>query len=83
MTRQEKIEQAIMTGDPVKAAVQLFGGNESDRCLWGWYCGHMGRDVFRELVYQKWRENEVEGQPRNPAAAFQKLLKLALPKTHG
>ncbi len=80
MTRQEKIEQAIMVGDPVKIAVQLFGGNENDRRLWGWYCGHIGRDIFRDLVFQKWRENEVEGHLRNPAAAFQKLLKLALPK---
>ena len=75
-----QIEQAIWTGDPVVAAVRLFNGSLDNRRLWGWYCHRLGKERFRELVYQKWRENEADGMPRNPAAAFQALLKKALPK---
>ena len=69
------IEEAIWVCDPVKVALQLFGNTEDNRRLWGWYCKRLGRDEFRGVVYQKWRENEVDGMPRNSAATFQKLLK--------
>ena len=29
-----------------------------------------GEDVFRELVYQQWRENNADGAPRSYAAVF-------------
>ena len=33
-----------------------------------------GEDVFRELVYQQWRENNADGAPRSyPAVFFAKL----------
>ena len=74
------IEEQIWTGDPVLVAVGLFRGTEDNRRLWGWYCRQLGREAFRQLVYQKWRENETDGAPRNPAAAFQAMLCRYLPK---
>ena len=36
-----------------------------------------GEDVFRELVYQQWRENNADGAPRSyPAVFFAKLYAL-------
>ena len=58
------IEEQIWTGDPVLVAVGLFRGTEDNRRLWGWYCRQLGRAAFRQLVYQKWRENETDGAPR-------------------
>ena len=77
----KNIEEQIWTADPVKVAVELFRGSEDNRRLWGWYCRRLGREAFRELVYRKWRENEAEGQPRNPPAAFQAVLCTCLPKS--
>ena len=58
------IEEQIWTGDPVLVAVGLFRGTEDNRRLWGWYCRQLGREAFRQLVYQKWRENETDGASR-------------------
>ena len=74
------VEEQIAVCDPVKVAVRLFNGTERNRLLWGWYCRTMGRDRFREYVYQKYCENKEAGMPRNPAAAFQAMLNRALPK---
>lgn len=74
------IGEAIFVCDPVKIAVMIFHGNDDNRRLWGWYCREMGRERFREILYQKWRENEIDGMPRNPPAAFQATLCAALPK---
>ena len=74
------VEEQIFACDPVKVAVQLFHGTERNRHLWGWYCRTMGRDRFRDYVYQKYCENKEAGMPRNPAAAFQAMLSRALPK---
>ena len=75
-----QVEEMIWTTDPVKAAVKLFGGTDDNRRLWGRYCKRLGRDRFRELLFQKFRENKVDGEPRNPPAAFQAMLCKVLPK---
>lgn len=75
------IEDEIFACDPVKTAVRLFNGSEDNRRLWGWYCREMGRERFRELLHQKWRENQADGELRNPPAAFQVLLKRAFIKS--
>ena len=33
-----------------------------------------GEDAFRQLVYQQWRENAIDGEPRSRAAAFMAKL---------
>ena len=33
-----------------------------------------GEDAFRELVYEQWRENMIDGRPRSCAAAFMAKL---------
>ena len=33
-----------------------------------------GEDAFRQIVYQQWRENAIDGEPRSRAAAFMAKL---------
>lgn len=39
-----------------------------------YYLKRLGEDRFRDLVYQQWRENEIDGAPRNVTAAFMDKL---------
>ena len=77
------VEEEIYVCDPVKVAVRLFHGSEDNRLLWGWYCRTLGREQFRDILYQKYCENKVDGALRNPAAAFQVTLKRALIRANG
>ena len=38
------------------------------------YVRRIGEDAFRQLAYQQWRENAVDGEPRSRAAAFMSKL---------
>ena len=37
----------------------------------------IGEDAFRQLVYQQWRENGIDGEPRSRAATFMAKLNAA------
>ena len=38
------------------------------------YVRRIGEDNFRQLAYQQWRENAIDGEPRSRAAAFMSKL---------
>ena len=38
------------------------------------YVRRIGEDAFRQLAYQQWRENAVDGEPRSRAATFMAKL---------
>ena len=42
--------------------------------LMRWYVRMLGEETFRQLAYQQWRENVVDGEPRSRAAAFMAKL---------
>ena len=39
-----------------------------------WYVRAMGETAFRETVYRQWRENAIDGEPRNRAGALMAKL---------
>ena len=38
------------------------------------YVRRIGEDAFRQLAYQQWRENVIDGEPRSRAATFMTKL---------
>ena len=38
------------------------------------YVRRIGEDGFRQLAYQQWRENAIDGEPRSRAAVFMSKL---------
>ena len=38
------------------------------------YVRRIGEDAFRQIAYQQWRENAVDGEPRSRAATFMAKL---------
>ena len=61
--------------DPVQTAMIVFrlplysNGFNNPRLL-RWHLRKLGEENFRQLVYDQWRENGIDGNPRNTAAAF-------------
>jgi len=68
--------------DPVETAMVVLGipkvsnGYHNARIM-RYYVRLLGEDAFREIVYQQWRENSVDGKPNNVAAAFMDKLYFA------
>ena len=68
--------------DPVETAMVVLGipkesnGYHNARIL-RYYVRRLGEDSFRDLVYQQWRENSIDGTPHNVAAAFMDKLYFA------
>ena len=70
--------------DPVQAAMialnipatRLWNGKVYTHAgLMRWLIPQVGgEDAFRELVYEQWRENMIDGRPRSCAAAFMAKL---------
>ena len=48
-----------------------------------YYLRGIGERAFRELVYQQWRENVIDGLPRSTVAAFMDKLYIAFHGTPG
>ena len=42
-----------------------------------YYLRRLGEENFRQIVYQQWRENDVDGEPRSKIAALMRKLWLA------
>lgn len=91
VTRQFILNPEISEGhfsDPVQVAlialkIPQIGHTEDGRIfnharIMRWYIRAIGEDCFRELVYQQWRENAIDGEPRSRAAAFMSKLYAAL-----
>ncbi len=46
--------------------------------IFRYYVDRLGEQTYRELVYQQWRINCIDGTPQNTASAFCDMLYLAL-----
>ena len=58
-----------------KTSVGTDGRTYNNPRLMRWMIPRIGgEDAFRELVYEQWRENTIDGRPRNSAAAFMAKL---------
>ena len=82
------------TYDPVQVALAVLripkasqgvdGKQYNNSRIMRWYIRIIGEDAFRDLVYRQWRENAIDGEPRNRSAAFMaKLWKFAFPTKGG
>ena len=61
--------------DPVQTALYVFrlplmSNGYNNAKLMRWHLRRLGEETFRQLMYDQWRENDVDGSPRNVAAAF-------------
>ena len=68
--------------DAVQTTLYVFGlptvsnGYNNARIL-RYYLRRLGEENFRQIVYQQWRENDIDGAPRNKIAALMRKLWLA------
>ena len=61
--------------DPVQTALYVFrlplmSNGFNNAKLLRWHLRRLGEETFRQLMYDQWRENDIDGSPRNVAAAF-------------
>jgi len=61
--------------DPVQTALVALGipartPERNYALIFRWHLRRVGEEAFREIVYEQWRENQIDGAPRNVAAAF-------------
>ena len=65
--------------DPVETAMAVFGipvssnGRNNARIL-RWHVRRLGEDTFRQVMYDQWRENAIDGAPESLIAAFTRKL---------
>ena len=52
----------------------LNGRQYNNAHIMRWYVREFGEDSFRQLAYQQWRENVIDGEPRSRAAVFMAKL---------
>ena len=61
--------------DPVETAMAVFripktsNGRNNARIL-RWHVRRLGEETFRQLVYDQWRENAIDGAPESVIRAF-------------
>ena len=65
--------------DPVQTAfsIQTESNGYNNARIMRYYVRRLGEDSFREIVYQQWRENAIDGVPRNVVTALMRKLWLA------
>ena len=61
--------------DPVETAMAVFriprisNGRNNARIL-RWHVRRLGEETFRQLIYDQWRENAIDGAPESAIRAF-------------
>ena len=64
-------------------AVREFRGTSDDRRIWASIAWRVGVEEFHYALLDKIAEDEADGRPRDPAAAFQSFLNVRFPKPEG
>ena len=65
--------------DPVETAMAIFripkisNGRNNARIL-RWHVRRLGEETFRQIVYDQWRENNIDGGPDSVIAALTRKL---------
>ena len=74
----DPVQVAMLTLRIPRISTDANGREYNNARIMRWALVRIGEEAFRELVYQQWRENEIDGLPRSTAAAFMaKLNRLA------
>lgn len=73
-TRNDPIVVALAALRLPQCAEYPDGRRYNNARIFRWYLNIIGEECFRDLVHQQWRENTIDGDPRNRAAAFMAKL---------
>ena len=83
-TRTDPVQVALVALGMPRVVTLPDGRTINHARIMRWYIRIIGEDAFRDLVYRQWRENAIDGEPRNRSAAFMaKLWKFAFPTKGG
>ena len=76
----DPVQVALIALRIPKVSVRADGTTCNNARLMRWFIRQCNGDdgIFRDLVYQQWRENTLDGVPDNAAAAFQRKLNRTL-----
>lgn len=72
--RNDAVQVALLVLHIPQCSEHRNGRRYNNARLFRWVMETIGEDNFRQVVYQQWRENAIDGEPRNRAAAFMAKL---------
>ena len=70
----DPVQIALLVLRIPKKSIGSDGRRYNNARIIRWYVSRIGEQFFRELVYQQWRENVIDGVPKNITAAFMTKL---------
>ena len=72
--RNDPVQVALLVLGIPQCSVHPNGRRYNNARIMRWYLRQIGEENFRQIVYQQWRENAIDGEPRSRAAAFMAKL---------
>ena len=64
-TRYDAVQTALYA-----LGIPLESNGRNNASILRWHLRRIGEENFRQIVYEQWRENQIDGAPRNVVAAL-------------